>query len=129
MTNLAEERNRIAAKLIGGPTTKSKKTTKDPKGRTPLKFNKILSNLAKMASALTRVAAGSTSKMLVTTRSRVTTKATKKVLSDSKNQTLVGFAKLMKWLRTPLAAHPEYVKFKEWLRTPLTPRSLLPVAA
>ena len=128
MTKLADERKQIAARLNGGPT-KSKKRTIGHSKRIVSKFGKSLSDFAKSTSAAGRSAATTAAKALVATRSRVTTKAMRKLLSDSRNQCLVGFALFMKWLRTPLAAHPEYVKFKEWLRTPLTPGSLLPVAA
>src|SRR5437588_12253641 len=111
MTKLADEKNLIAAKLIGAPTKSKKKTTGHPEVRTPSKFNKTLSNFAKTTAGYSRFAARWAAKILVATRSRVSAKAIMKLLSDSKNDADVAFAKFMKWLRTPLPAHPEYVSF------------------
>jgi predicted hydrocarbon binding protein len=128
MTKLADERKQIAARL-NGATTKSKKSTIGHPRRTLSKASKRLSDFAKTTSTVGRLAATSAANARFATRSRVTTKSMRKLLSHTRDQSLAWFAVFMKWLRTPLAAHPEYVKFKEWLRTPLTPGSLLPVAA
>ncbi len=130
MTKLADERNQIAAKLNGSPMTKSKKkTATDPKGRTSLKLNKTRADFAKTTSGFSRFYVRSATRMRFRMRSLELVDATRRLFSASKKRTLTEFANLMTWLRTPMAAHPEYVRFKEWLRTPLTPRSLLPVAA
>jgi predicted hydrocarbon binding protein len=52
-----------------------------------------------------------------------------RMVADWKKVVRSDYAKLMKWLRTPLTTLSDYEKFMTWLRTPLTPRSLLPVAA
>jgi predicted hydrocarbon binding protein len=131
MKKLARVRNHIAVKWTGRLKTKSKKREMagDPRSRAVTKPDKTPANISKTTSGFRQSAVGSTITMLVAARNRLTKDATRKLISNSKNQTLFGFAKFMAWLRIPLAARPEYVRFKEWLRTPLTPRSLLPVAA
>jgi len=131
MKKLARVRNQIAVKWTGRLNTKSKKKemAEDPRTRAVTKLDKTPVDISKTATSFHRSVVRSTVTMLVAVRNRLTKDATRKLISDSKNQSLFGFAKFMAWLRTPLAARPEYVRFKEWLRTPLTPRSLLPVAA
>src|SRR5260370_9840407 len=101
----------------------------DPTRRAVTKLDKTPADISKTTSSLHQSAARSTVAMLVATRNRLTKDAARKLISNSKNQTLFGFAKFMAWLRSPLAARPEYVRFKDLLRTPLTPRSLLTLAA